>query len=341
MHQAQYKVLKPLSKSLNKVCKRMIIYDNNVSFKTVYYKNKPHFIPAKDTNRISFLQLDSLHQCIVYFASFFSFFSSLISFSPTRTRNNHSLRRSLILPSVLPLLLVVFAQLSASTWFWSQTAIQPFLAPSNYPTLALQRAESSAGRFKTMHSIARLRRILSSSSPSECMKLSFHFPISISPILARKVKSHQQLAKMHPSDYYLWDIQAMISQSTVTSFAGKLSWPSSVKEEVTLLPIAPSEGTFQTTDMAVRLTKFDVAHYGLENILLRVNQSADPEIALGDISEFLVLFCTILRCVQVFLREENFLRQDHRRGELFQEERWSPISHPRPSGWIQVRDFPG
>lgn len=61
-----------------------------------------------------------------------------------------------------------------------------------------------------------------------------------------------------------------------------------------------SESAYETTDMVVRVTKFDVSNYRHVDVLLRVNRIKDPEIAFRDISNAHVLFHVQSFCTYVF-----------------------------------------
>lgn len=74
-----------------------------------------------------------------------------------------------------------------------------------------------------------------------------------------------------------------------------LSPSAKVVEEVVLVTAAPSDSFSEATATAVWVTKFDVAHYCHKDVLLRLNHTNDPEIALCNISE-----ANILSLVQFF-----------------------------------------
>lgn len=88
----------------------------------------------------------------------------------------------------------------------------------------------------------------------------------------------------------------MVIQSAFHYSAKKLSAPADVIEEVIPMPTGSSDGASETTGTALQVTKIDVAQYHHENVLPKVNQINEPDIALHDISD-----AHILSFVQFFL----------------------------------------
>lgn len=82
----------------------------------------------------------------------------------------------------------------------------------------------------------------------------------------------------------------MFPRSAVSHSVKNLSPPANVKVKVTLMKIVPSKGASETTAMAVRMTKLNVAYCRHEDVLLQVNQIKDLEIALRNISNVQVVF---------------------------------------------------
>lgn len=75
----------------------------------------------------------------------------------------------------------------------------------------------------------------------------------------------------------------MIPQSAVPASVKKQFSPVDCGGEVTPAPAETSDGVSETTGTAVRVTKFDLAHYRHENEFPRVIQVNFPEIALRGI----------------------------------------------------------
>lgn len=118
-----------------------------------------------------------------------------------------------------------------------------------------------------------------------------------------------KLGNMRPSGYYVRGTKAMNPRSLVHSSGKELSPPTNVKQEVTQVQIKPSGGDYETTDAAVLVSNFELAHYGHKDSLLRVHPINDPDIPLHDTSD-----AHVLSPVQFFqangldhTRETNFV----------------------------------
>lgn len=92
-----------------------------------------------------------------------------------------------------------------------------------------------------------------------------------------------------PSGYYAWDTQAIILQSLVFASSKDVPSPAHVEVEVRELAKALNNGASVTTEMVVRVTKFDVDHYRHQGMLLWVNKIKDLEVLLCDIDNAHVL----------------------------------------------------
>lgn len=63
-------------------------------------------------------------------------------------------------------------------------------------------------------------------------------------------------------------------------FGKELPPPANLEGHVTQVATELSDGVIETTGTAVRVTKFDVAHYLHKNLILKLNQICKPEILL-------------------------------------------------------------
>lgn len=76
---------------------------------------------------------------------------------------------------------------------------------------------------------------------------------------------------MRPSEYHAWDIQTLMSQSPVHPSGTNVPPHGDVEGEVTEMKTASDSGTSEAASTAERVRIFDVAHYHLKDLLLRVN----------------------------------------------------------------------
>lgn len=76
--------------------------------------------------------------------------------------------------------------------------------------------------------------------------------------------------KLLPYEKYVSDTQAGISQGLIRSSGKEAPPPAYVKDEVTEMAMTPNEGNFEPTGTAVRVTKFEVAHYPNQELRVKV-----------------------------------------------------------------------
>lgn len=90
----------------------------------------------------------------------------------------------------------------------------------------------------------------------------------------------------------------MIPRSSIHPFDKDVPRPVNVEGRVTEMATAPNVGTSESTDKAVRVVIFDIAHYWFENLHIKVNQINNREIRLHDISN--AIFLALLQIFRAY-----------------------------------------
>lgn len=172
--------------------------------------------------------------------------------------------------------------------------LHQLLARTNYSASALPIATLFAGLSRAVHCLARLWRTLLSLRLLKWPTNSVCFTISVSFNMTRKADSSSQ-PWQHASVFVLrLGPPGIIWQSLVHSSDKNQCPRANVKEEVIQVSTAFSDSASEATGMAVRVSKFNFAHYRYEDLFLRVNLTVDAEIPLYNINNaqdvFLVQF---------------------------------------------------
>lgn len=89
----------------------------------------------------------------------------------------------------------------------------------------------------------------------------------------------------------------MITQYPVHCSGKNVPPPTYMEKGVTEMATALMDCAFETTSMAVQVTKFAISHHRYMDVLLRVYQISNPAIALRDMKCSRFLLCTIHPCV--------------------------------------------
>lgn len=85
------------------------------------------------------------------------------------------------------------------------------------------------------------------------------------------------LGSMFPSGYYTKDTQAVVPQIHTHPSRKVVPLPVDLKGEVTEVTTVPNSRIYEIIETAMRVTKFDVAHFSHDDLLLKINQDSDLE----------------------------------------------------------------